>query len=318
MKAAIRSRYGGPEVLTIAEVDTPAPGDNEILIRVHAATVNRSDCHVLTGKPFFMRFYTGLLEPKLKSTGCDFAGVVEGVGKNVTSFKIGERVMGFGGVMGIGSHAQYIVVPDTTGMVTIPASMTFEEASACLEGAFYASIPIISLKPNSGQTAMVYGATGAIGTAYLQFLRYCNVSTTAVCNTKDFDLVKSLGASKFIDYKKEDFTKDNERYDFVFDAVGKYTFYDCKVLLKENGKFIWSGRLSNIIPTITTSLLGKKKKCVLVPPDDVNAGLVFIKELLEKEKFKPVIDRTYPLERIGEAYTYVMSGEKIGNVVLRI
>jgi NADPH:quinone reductase-like Zn-dependent oxidoreductase len=315
MKAAVRDKYGPPEVLSIKEVDTPIPGDKDLLIKVHATTVNRSDYHVLTGKPLFMRLFCGLFTPRLASTGCDFAGTVEQVGKKVSSFKVGERVMGFGGVNGMGSHAQFVTIAESGGVVPMPSSFTFQQAAACLEGAFYAAIPILHLKPRQGQKALVYGATGAIGTSFVQFLSYYGVNTTAVCNTKDFDLVKSLGATRFIDFKKEDFTKDNERYDFVFDAVGKRSFYECKVLLKEKGIFLWSNGLINLIPTLTSSLTGGKR-ALLVPPNDVKLGLLFIRELIEKGKFVPVIDRVYPLEKITEAYNYVATGEKIGNVVL--
>ncbi|HEX6892945.1 MAG TPA: NAD(P)-dependent alcohol dehydrogenase [Chryseolinea sp.] len=317
MKAAVRSEYGPPEVLKIKEVETPTPGKNDLLISVQATTVNRSDYHVLTGKPLFMRLFTGFFKPRLASTGCDFAGTVEQAGKEVTSFRIGDRVMGFGDVIGIGTHAQFVTIGENAGVVHMPESLTFQEAAACIEGAYYASVPIRKIKPTAGQKALVYGATGAIGSSYLQFLKYYHVYTTAVCNTKDFDLAKSLGADRCIDYKKEDFTKDNERYDFVFDAVGKRSFYDCKVLMKEKGSYMSSGGLINILPTLYTPLLGGKR-ALFIPPTDIKGGLLFIKELIEKGKFKPVIDRVYPLERITEAYNYVATGEKIGNVVLSI
>jgi NADPH:quinone reductase-like Zn-dependent oxidoreductase len=317
MKAAVRIKYGPPEVLSIKEVEKPTPGENEVLIKVHATSVNRSDYHVLTGKPLFMRLLTGLIKPRLASTGCDFAGTIEQLGKAVSSFKVGDRVMGFGGVIGIGSHAQFVTIAENAGVVPMPESITFKEAAACLEGAFYAAIPILHLRPRQGQKALVYGATGAIGTSFVQFLRYYDVYITAVCNTKDFDLVKSLGANKFIDFKKEDFTKDEERYDFVFDAVGKHSFYECKVLLKEKGIYLWSNGLINLIPTLITPVLGGKR-ALLVPPNDVKLGLLFIRELIEKGKFRPVIDRVYPLEKIAEAYNYVATGEKIGNVILTI
>lgn len=317
MKAAVRTKYGPPEVLRIEEVKMPTVGDNDLLIKIHATTVNRSDYHVLTGLPLFMRLFTGFFKPRLASTGCDFAGTVEGVGKAVISFHVGQRVMGFGDVIGIGTHAQFVTIAENAGVVPMPNSLTFQEAAACIEGAYYACVPIRHIKPTSGQNALVYGATGAIGSSFLQFLKYYNVSTTAVCNTKDFDLARSLGANRCIDYKKEDFTKDTERYDFVFDAVGKRSFYDCKVLLKEKGRYMSSGGLINLIPILTTPLLGGKR-ALFIPPTDIKGGLLFIKDLIEKGNFRPVIDRAYPLEKIVEAYNYVASGEKIGNVVLTI
>ena len=313
MKAAVRSKYGSSEVLSIQELEIPIPKDNEVLIRVHATTVNRSDCHILTGKPFFMRLFTGLSKPKLAVTGSDFAGQVVATGSSVTSFKVGDKVMGFGGGFGIGSHAQYITFPETKRIVLMPANITYEQAAGCLEGAYYAAMGINQIKPTTGQKALVYGATGAIGSAYVQFFKYYGVYVTAVCGGENRELVTSWGADKIIDYKIEDFTKDNEQYDFVIDAVGKSTFAKCKRLLKKNGIYAPSGGFENLFLVIINPLLGGKK--VLFPKDN-KGNMNFIKELVENGNFKPVIDRIYPLEKITEAFTYVASGQKIGNVII--
>ena len=313
MKAAVRSQYVPPGVLSIQEIDKPIPKDNEVLIKVYAASVNRSDNHVLTGKPYPMRLFTGLFKPKLKVTGSDFAGQVEATGPAVTSFKVGDKVMGFGGGFSIGSHAQYITFPETKRIVLMPANITYEQAAGCLEGAYYAAMGINQTKPTAGQKALVYGATGAIGSAYVQFLKYYDVYVTAVCGGKNRELVTSWGADKIIDYKTQDFTKDNEQYDFVIDAVGKSTFAKCKRLLKKNGVYAPSGGFENLFLVIINPLLGGKK--VLFPKDN-KGNLGFIKELVEKGNFKPVIDRIYPLEKIAEAFTYVASGQKIGNVIV--
>ncbi|HSJ90338.1 MAG TPA: NAD(P)-dependent alcohol dehydrogenase [Anaerolineales bacterium] len=317
MKAAIRSTYGSAEVLSIKEVEKPSPQENEVLIRVYATTVNRSDCHLLTGKPLPMRLFTGLFKPKISITGTDFAGQIEAIGKNVTSFKIGDKVMGFGGgLIGIESHAQYLLLPEskaTKAIVSIPNSLTYEEAAACLEGAFYAS-GMTLLNPKAGQKALVYGATGAIGSAYVQFLKFYGVDITAVCRGQHSELVKSLGADKVIDYTKDDFTKDTERYDFVFDAVGKSSFLRCKRLLKKNGIYTSSGGAENLLLIFITPLLGGKK--VVFKSLGIKEGLSFIKELIEKGSFKPVIDRRYPIDKIAEAFQYVMTGQKIGNVII--
>ena len=208
-RSAVRSKYGSAEVLSIKELETPTPTDNEILIKIYAATVNRSDCHLLTGKPLLMRLFTGLSKPKLSITGTDFAGQIEATGKNVTSFKTGDKVMGFGGgLIGIESHAQYLLLPETKAIkaiVNIPEKLTFEEAAACLEGAFYAG-GITFLNPKAGQKALIYGATGAIGSSYIQFLKFYGVYITAVCRGEHSELVRSLGADKVIDYTKNDFT----------------------------------------------------------------------------------------------------------------
>jgi NADPH:quinone reductase-like Zn-dependent oxidoreductase len=321
MKIAFRTKYGPPGVLTIKEVETPVPKDDEILIKVYAATVNRSDYHILTGKPFFMRLFNGLLKPKLPTTGTDFAGQIEAIGRDVTSFKIGDKIMGFdGGLFGSQSHAQYILLPETKAVkmtVNIPANLQYEEAAACLEGAFYAAAQVNSLKPKRGQKALVYGATGAIGSSYIQFLKYYGVYTTAVCRIENKELVSYLGADKVIDYTTEDFTKDGERYDFVFDAVGKSSFFKCKRLLKKKGGYTSSGGGINILLLIITPLLGGKRVFFSFPKD-IAAQLKFIKDLVEKGRFRPVIDRMYSLDNIVEAYHYVASGQKIGNVIIKL
>ena len=317
MKAAVRSKYGTADVLSVKEIETPTPTDNEVLIKVYATTVNRSDWHILTGKPLLMRLFTGLFIPKLSITGTDFAGQIAAIGKNVTSFKVGDKVMGFGGGLGIGSHAQYLLLPEAKAIktiVNIPEKLTYEEAAACLEGAVYA-VSGIMLNPKVGQKALVYGATGAIGSSHIQFLKYYGVYVTAVCRAEHSELVRSLGADKVIDYTKDDFSKDDEQYDFVIDAIGRSSFFKCKRLLKKNGIYTSSGGAENLILILITPLLGGKK-VVFKPAKSIKAALNFIKELIEKGSFRPVIDRTYPLDKIAEAFTYVATGQKIGNVII--
>jgi NADPH:quinone reductase-like Zn-dependent oxidoreductase len=315
MKAAIRAKYVPPGVISIGEIDKPVPTGNEVLIRVYAASVSRTDHHVLTGRPFIMRLFTGLFKPKRIATGSDFAGQVEATGPAVRSFKAGDKVMGFGGGFGIGSHAQYITFPENKRIVLIPGNITYEEAAACLEGAYYAAIGITQLKPLAGQKALVYGATGAIGSAYVQFFKSLDVYVTAVCGGENRELVRSWGADKIIDYKTDDFTKDNEHYDFVIDAVGKSSFAKCRRLLKKKGIYAPSNGAGNLLLVLAKPLLGGKK--VLFPRDS-KTNLGFIKEMIEKGRFKAIIDRVYPLEKIAEAFTYVASGQKIGNVIVRI
>ncbi len=197
----------------------------------------------------------------------------------------------------------------------MPPNLTYDEAAACLEGAYYAAAQINPVKPKAGQKALVYGATGAIGTSYVQFLKFYGLYVTAVCRSENKELVSSLGADKVIDYTKEDFTKDSERYDFVFDAVGKSSFFKCKKLLKEKGGYTSSGGWINIFLVMITPLLGGKNVFFSFP-QRIAEELTFIKDLIEKGKFKPVIDRKYPLDKIAEAYKYVASGQKIGNVVI--
>ncbi|HYV95599.1 MAG TPA: NAD(P)-dependent alcohol dehydrogenase [Chitinophagales bacterium] len=318
MKAAVRSKYGLPGDLSIKELEIPTPGEDEVLIRVHATTVNRSDCHVLSGRPFFMRLFTGLFKPRSSIIGSDFTGEIAATGSRVQSFKAGDKIMGFGGGLGCGAHAQYFILPETKAkkvIVPMPVNISYDEAAACLEGAFYAASVILGLKPTAGQKALVYGATGAIGSSYVQYLKYYDVHITAVCGAENTALVRSLGADKVIDYKKDDFTKDSERYDFVFDAIGKSSFIKCKNLLMKKGIYTSSNGAINLLWVLITPLF-RGKKVSFPMPKSIKAGLIFIKDLVEKGNFKPVIDRKYPLEKIAEAYKYVASGQKIGNVII--
>lgn len=318
MKAAVRSKYGLPGDLCIKELDIPAPREDEVLIKVHATTVNRSDCHVLSGKPFFMRFFTGLFKPRASVTGSDFTGQIHAAGVAVRSFKPGDKIMGFGDVFGCGSHAQYFILPEKKAMesmVIMPEKLTYEEAAACLEGAFYSGSTMMQLKPTPGQKALVNGATGAIGSSSVQFLKYYGVYVTAVCGAENFGLVSSLGADKLIDYKTQDFTKDNELYDYIFDDVGKASFLRSKPILKKNGVFSSSGGIKYLFLALITKPFGGKK-VIFLPPKNIKATLSFIKELIGKGSFRPVIDRKYPLEKIVEAYQYVAAGQKIGTVII--
>jgi len=315
MKTAFRSKYGTGKVLTIKNVDMPTPKDNELLIKVHASTADRTTYHVLTGKPFVMRLFTGLFKPRLAATGCDVAGEVEAVGKSVTLFKVGDKVMGIGGIFDCGSHAQYLVLPEKKGIVKMPDDITFEQAAACCEGTFYAASFARVFKIDAGKKVLIYGATGAIGSAYVQLLKARGLYVTAVCRGEHFELVKSLGADKVVDYTVTDFTTDNEKYDLVLDAVGKSSFLKCKRLLNKKGIFTSSGGAENLLWALITPLLGGKK--VIFPPGmRVKPTLEFVKDQIKKGKFNPLIDRVYPLEKIAEAFDYVGSEQKLGNVVI--
>jgi NADPH:quinone reductase-like Zn-dependent oxidoreductase len=273
---------------------------------------------VLSGKPFFMRLFTGLFKPRASVIGTDFTGEIAATGSAVQSFKVGDKVMGFSGAFSCGSHAQYFILPETKAkkmIVSLPANLNYEQAAACLEGAVYAAMQVLGSKPQAGQKAMVYGASGAIGSAYVQFFKSYGVSVTAVCRMEQAALMRSLGAEKIIDYTKQDFTKDDERYDMIFDAVGKTSFVKCKKLMKKNGIFGSSNGMINFLWILVTPLFGEKK-VVFHFSTRINEALEFIKDLIEKEKFVPVIDRKYPLEKIAEAFTYVSSGQKIGNVII--
>lgn len=319
MKAVTRSKYGSPDVLSIRDIEKPKPNENEVLIRVIATTVNRTDYGILSANYFMIRFFTGLFKPKHSVTGTDFAGIIEEAGNNVTRFKPGDRVWGFNDT-GLKSHAEYMTFPAESAILGIPSGISFEQAAASAEGAHYAYNFINKVKLKAGQKVLVNGATGAIGSSAVQFLKHYGVYVTAVCDTEHMDLVTSMGADKVIDYTQEDFTHDEDRYEFVFDAVGKSTFFKCKRLLKNGGTYISSELGPNaqnpFLALMTPITGGKQVKFPL--PVNIKASLAFISDLLEKGKFKPLIDKEYPMERIAEAYEYVNSGQKIGNVIIRI
>ena len=323
MKAVVYTKYGPPEVLQLKEVAKPIPKDNEVLIRVYATTVNRTDCATIRAIPFFARLFTGMFKPKKQIPGTEFAGEIEEIGKSVKSFKVGDRVFGFDD-QGSESHAQYMTISEDKALTTIPRNITYEQAAASTEGAHYAYNFIKKVNIKSGQKVLVNGATGAIGSAAVQLLKYFDVNVTAVCNTKNIELVKSLGANKVIDYTKEDFTKDEEKYNFVFDAVGKSSFAKCKPLLQSGGIYISSdlGYMAQnvFLPLITPTIkpMIGNKKTVFPIPTDIRRSILLIKELIEQGKFKAVIDRKYPLEQIVEAYRYVETGQKTGNVVITV
>ena len=322
MKAVLWTKYGSPDVLQLKEVEKPVPSDNELLIKVHATTVNRTDCATIRAKPFFMRLVTGLFKPKKQIPGTEFAGEIKAVGRNVSSFQIGDRVFGFDDE-GAGSQAQYLTISEDKA-ITMPEDIMYEQAAASSEGAHYAYNFINKVDLKKGQNVLVNGATGAIGSAAVQLLKYFDVNITAVCSTKNIELVKELGASKVIDYTKENFTKDDEKYNCIFDTVGKSSFFKCMKLLKPGGVYISSdlGYMSQniylpLITPILSSLLGNKKT-VFPFPTDIKRSLHLIKELIEQGKYKSVVDRKFSLEQIIEAYKYVEKGKKTGNVVITV
>lgn len=317
MKAIIHTRYGPPEVAEIKEIPVPQPQKNELLIKVMATTVNRTDCGFRSAEYFVSRFFSGLFRPKQQTLGCEFAGIVEAVGSNVTLFSVGDKIVGYNDEY-FGAHAQYLLVAEDKAITHLPHNLSFEEAAALTEGAHYALCNIRAAKVQAGQNVLVYGATGAIGSAAVQLLKHFGANVTAVCNTPNVSLVKSLGADVVIDYTQQDYTTNHNTYDFVFDAVGKSSFGQAKKVLTKNGIYI-STELGkngeNIYLALLTPLLGGKR--LLFPlPTISKSDVELLRDLAEAGKFKPVIDRTYPLEQIVEAYRYVESGQKIGNVIV--
>jgi NADPH:quinone reductase-like Zn-dependent oxidoreductase len=319
MKAAVYTKYGAPEVVQLEEVEKPVPQSNEVLIKIYATTVNRTDCGFRSAEYFIVRFFSGLIRPKNKILGNEFAGEIECIGKDVTLFKTGDKVFGFNDKK-FGAHAEYMLIAEGDSLTSMPVNMSYEQAAALTEGGHYALCDIRAAKIKSGQNILINGATGAIGSAAVQLIKYFGATVTAVCDTVNVGLVKSLGADVVIDYTKEDFTRLNQQFDVVFDAVGKSSFKKCKPLLKKRGIYISTelGYMSqNPFLALLTPLLGGKK--VLFPiPTISKKDVIFLKELAEAGKYKPVIDRCYPLEQIVDAYRYVETGMKTGNVIINI
>ena len=319
MQALICSKYGPASEMELMQVNRPEPADNEVLIKIHATSVNRTDCAYIAGRPFIVRFITGLFRPRKKIPGTEFAGEIVETGKNVTAFKIGQRVFGLYDPVA-GSHVQYMTIPEDMALTTIPDKISYKEAAVSTEGVHYAINLINKVNLKKEHSVLINGASGGIGSAALQLVKYYGAHVTAVCDTKNVQLIKSLGADKVIDYLKEDFTGDDQKYHFVFDAVGKSTFGKCKPLLHPGGVYMSSELgpgAQNIFLPLLTALFGKKK--VIFPiPLNRNGSVFFIKELLEQGKYKPVIDREYPFDQIIDAYKYVDQGLKTGNVVINI
>lgn len=319
MKAIVYTKYGSPEVANLMEVPKPLPKDNEVLIKVYASTVNRTDSGFRSAEYFISRFWSGLIRPKYQILGCEFAGVIEEIGKNVKEFKNGDKVFGFND-KSFGGHGEYLTIIESNALTTMPEHIGFGQAAALTEGAHYALVNIRAVKIERGQNVLVYGATGAIGSAAVQLLKHFGAKVTAVCNTKNVELVKSLGADTVIDYQTQDFTNTESKFEFIFDAVGKSSFGQCKPLLTEKGIYI-STELGkngeNILFALTTPIWGGKK--LLFPfPSITKKDVIFLKELFQKDEYKPVIDRQYKLDQIVEAYRYVESGQKTGNVIITI
>jgi len=323
MKAIVYTKYGPPNVLQLTEVEKPTPKDNEVLVKIHATTVTATECTFRKGEPFFSRLFTGLMKPKITTLGEELAGEIEAVGKDVKLFKKGDQIFGTAGP-GFGANAEYICIPEDEVLTIKPTNVTYEEAASSVDG-FLTALPFLRDKGNiqSGQKVLINGASGSVGAAAVQIAKYFGAEVTGVCSTTNLEMVKSLGADKVIDYTTEDFTKSGETYDIIFDTVGKTSFSNCKSSLKQTGIFLEAGIGLTILPQVLwTSMIGGKKAMIaatgLRPASERAKDLIFLNELMEAGKIKPVIDRIYPLEQIAEAHRYVDKGHKKGNVVITI
>ncbi len=315
MKAIIWTNYGTPDVLQLQEIQKPTPKDNEILIKIHATSVSSGDCRLRKPDPTAVKLFFGLTKPRIKILGAALAGEVEEIGKNVKLFKKGDLVFGSAG-MGMGTYAEYKCLPENAVLTIKPNTMTFEEAAAIPFAGLTAIDFIKKVKIQPGQKVLIYGASSAVGTYTVQLAKYFGAEVTAVCSTANLELVKSIGADTVIDYTKEDFTKNGETYDMIFEIVNKLPLSSYKNSVKENGSLILvAALLSEMLSGLWLSLTSKKKVFTGMI-SETTENLNFLKELFEKGKLKPVVDKRYPLEQMAEAHRYVEQGHKKGNVVI--
>jgi NADPH:quinone reductase-like Zn-dependent oxidoreductase len=317
MKAVVHDSYGPPDVLRLEEVERPVPKDDEALIKIHATTVNRTDSGLRSAEYFISRFVTGLRRPKRRILGMELAGEVEAVGAAVSQFEAGDEVFG---VTDFGAHAEFVCMRETAPLARKPANMTFEEAAAVCDGAGLALACLRKADLRQGQSILVYGASGSVGTAAVQLAKYFETDVTAVCNTKNVELVSSLGADRVIDYTQEDFTKNGETYDVIFDAVGKHSFRRSRGSLKPGGTFLETdlGFMWHVPVLVLLTRWFGDKRVGLGITKHTKEDVLFLKELIEAGCYRAVIDRRYPLEDVVEATRYVETGQKTGNVVLTV
>ena len=324
MQAIVYTTYGSPDVLKLNDVEKPTPKDNEVLVKVHAASANPADWHLMRAEPFLARLENGLLKPKNTKLGADVAGRVEAVGRNVTQFQIGDDVFGALSINRLGGFAEYVCAPEEL-LALKPAKMTFEQAAAVPVAAFTA---LQGLRDKGqiklGQKVLVNGASGGVGTAAVQIAKAFGTEVTGVCSTRNVDMVRSLGADHVIDYTQEDFTQNGQRYDLIFDAVGNRSVSDFKRALSPNGMCAVAGftTLPHLFQVLVlgawVSRTGRKKIGLMETAKPNKKDLLFIKELLEAGKVVPVIDRCYPLRETAEALRYLEEGHARGKVVITL
>ncbi len=317
MRAIQYTEYGPPEVLKLKEIEKPKPGVNELLIKIHATAVNSGDLKLRKADPAAVRLFFGLFKPRRKVLGAVFAGEVVSAGSNTGKFKERERVYGMTG-MRMGGYAEYICLPEKGCINIIPQNLTYEKAASVPFGAVTAMHFLKKADIQKGNTVMIYGASGAVGSAAVQIAKYLGAEVTAVCSSSNSVLVSSLGADKTIDYNSKDFTKSSEKYDVIYETVGKVPLKDCVKAIKPNGTIlVGSGGVADMLGGILKKVSGKINVVSGVSaenPDDLS----FVSGLISNNEYKTVIDKEYSLEEIPEAHRYAESGHKRGNVVIKV
>ena len=328
MRAIFSTEYGTPDVLQLKEIEKPAPKDNEVLIRVHAASVNFGDLLARNFKavsprafnmPFLIwllaKFSFGLSKPRITILGNEFSGQIEAAGKDVKTFKPGDQVFGYR-AESMGTYAEYLCLPENSVMAIKPANMTYEEAAVVPYGAIMALSLLKKAAIQPGQKVLINGASGGIGSAAVQIARHLGAEVTGVCGTTRLNFVRSLGAAKVIDYTKEDFTQNGETYDLIFDILGKSEFSRCKNSLKPDGRYLLASfKMKQLVQMLWTSKFGSKKVICALAPGSVKA-LNSVKELIESGKIKALIDRSFPMQQAAEAHRYVEAGQRTGYVAI--
>ncbi len=317
MTAAVYANYGAPEVLQIKEVGKPSPQANELLIKIHATGVSSGDCRLRRADPFAVRFFFGLFKPKKGILGGVLAGEVVGVGEAVKQYKVGDQVFGTTG-MGFGAYAEYKCLPETATLAIKPAQVSHEAAAAIPFGGTTALHFIQKANIQPGQKVLIYGASGAVGTAAVQLAKHFGAEVTGVCSTANVDMVKSLGADKVIDYTKSDFTKSGETYDVVFDTVGKAQVSGLLQVLDKKGILLQGAATPGQMLQGAWAAMRSGIKVIAGVIKETPEGMAFLAQLMEAGKLKSVIDKTYPLAQIADAHRYVDGGHKKGNVVILV
>ena len=324
MRAVVYDRYGPPDVLRIEDVERPVPKEDEVLVKIHATAVTRADCATREANrrsgpaiALMSRLISGIRRPKQRILGSELAGEIEAIGAAVNELAVGDRVFGTSGFR-FGAYAEFICLRESARIAKKPTGMSFEEAASICDGGLNALWCLRQGDLRKGQRILIYGASGAIGTAAVQLAKHFEADVTAVCSTKNLELVRSLGADRVVDYTREDFTTNGQTYEVIFDAVGKHSFARCRGSLNRGGRYLATDGLRNLVLAPWTKRFGDKKVIFSIPPRYTKEDVIFLKELIESGKYRAVVDRCYPFEDVIDATRYVETEQKIGNVILTI